>query len=94
VFHYEAEALIAAPQARVFAYVDDQSRLSSHMSKSSWMMGGGRMEISFDADRGQKVGSRIRLSGKAFGTAVSVDEIVTMREMVRRRDAARRATAC
>jgi hypothetical protein len=27
---------------RVFSYVDDQARLSSHMSQNSWRMGGGK----------------------------------------------------
>ena len=43
------------------------------------MMGGGRMQIELDAGRGQTVGSHIRLSGKVFGLAFSVEEIVTER---------------
>ena len=48
----------------VFTYVDDPTRLSSHMSKSSWMMGGGQMEIELDGGRGHNVGSRIRFLAK------------------------------
>ena len=77
--HFEASALVAAPADRVFAYADDPARLSSHMSKSSWMMGGGRMETELDADHGQTVGSRIRLSGRVLGIQLSVEEIVTDR---------------
>jgi len=69
--------LVAAPADSVFAYADDPARLSSHMSKSSWMMGRGRMLTELDAGRGQTVGSRIRLSGRVFGLALSVEEIVT-----------------
>ncbi len=38
------------------------------------------MNIEFDDDRGQKVGSRIRLSGRVFGVHLRVDEIVTERD--------------
>ena len=77
--HFEASALVGAPADSVFAYADDPARFSSHMSKSSWMMGGGRMLTELDAGRGQIVGSRIRLSGKVFGLELSVEEIVTER---------------
>jgi hypothetical protein len=53
--------LIPAPPEQVFAFVDDHSRFSSHMSQSSWMMGGGRMSIELDEAKGQAVGSHIRL---------------------------------
>jgi Polyketide cyclase / dehydrase and lipid transport len=75
--HYETSALVQAPKDKVFAYLDDPTRLSSHMSKSSWMMGGGRMQTELDADR--TVGSRIRLGGRVFGLALSAEEIVTER---------------
>jgi hypothetical protein len=42
--HFEQSAFVAAPADSVFAYADDPARLSSHMSKSSWMMGGGRTQ--------------------------------------------------
>lgn len=35
--HFEASAFVTAPVDSVFAYADDPARLSSHMSKSSWM---------------------------------------------------------
>lgn len=77
--HFEASALVAAPADRVFSYADDPARFSSHMSQSSWMMGGSRMLIQLDDGRGQIVGSRIRLSGKVFGLELSVEEVVTER---------------
>lgn len=77
--------IIPAPVERVFAHIDDHSRLSAHMSESSWMMGGGRMRIELDEGRGQKIGSRIRLAGRLFGIELSVDEIVTEREPPRRK---------
>src|SRR5215510_2028843 len=77
--HYEASALVQATVERVFAYVDDPTRLSSHMSKSSWMMAGSRMRIELDDDRGQRVGSRIRMSGRIFGLRLLLEEVVTER---------------
>ena len=43
--HYEDSARILAPVQELFAYIDDHTRFSSHMSKSSWMMGGGTMDV-------------------------------------------------
>ena len=77
---HETSAMVRAPADRVCTHVDDQARLSSHMSESSWMMGGGRMEIQFDEGLGKKVGSRIRLAGRVFGVELSVEEIVTERD--------------
>lgn len=78
--HYHEDALISGSPEKVFAYLDDHARLSSHMSKSSWMMGGGRMETTIDEGNGQKIGSHIRLSGKAFGISIALDEVVTRYE--------------
>jgi Polyketide cyclase / dehydrase and lipid transport len=77
--HREASAMIDAPPEQVFAYVDDHSRFSSHMTDSSWMMGGGRMLVELDDAKGQTVGSHIRLSGKVFGIRLFLDEVVTRR---------------
>lgn len=77
--HYEGIARLRVPADKVFAYLDDHTRLSSHMTQSSWMMGGARMSIDFDKDRGQRVGLRIRMAGKMFGVELSLDEVVTER---------------
>jgi hypothetical protein len=76
---YETKAAIAASPEVVFAHVDDHARLASHMSQSSWKMGGGKMTIEFDEDHGQAVGSRIRLSGCVLGMNLSVEEVVVER---------------
>ena len=81
----ESSAMVQAPADIVFAHIDDPTRLSSHMSKSSWMMGGGRMEVEVDEGLGQTVGSRIRLAGRAFGIELSVEETVTERDPPRRK---------
>lgn len=74
---YESSAIIRIPVNQVFEYLDNHARLSSHMQKSSWQMGGGRMEIELDQDQGRKVGSRIRLAGRVRGVELSVEERVT-----------------
>jgi hypothetical protein len=84
VQHYDESREIAASPSEIFALIDDHARLSSHMSKPSWMMGGGRMEVSVDEGHGQKVGSHIKLSGKAFGIDLCLDEVVTQHDPPRR----------
>src|SRR5215475_8910931 len=83
--HYETSAFVEAPGEQLFAELDDHEHLSSHMSQSSWMLGGGRMRIEFDDGRGKRIGSRIRLSGKVGGLELSVEEIVTERNAPHRK---------
>jgi hypothetical protein len=77
--HREFTAFIPASAADVFEHVDDHARLSSHMNNSSWVMGGGRMEIGSDAHHGVTVGSRIRMTGRVLGIRLSVEEDVIER---------------
>lgn len=77
---HESSGFVQAPMDRVFAHLDDHTRLSSHMSEPSWKMGGGSMNTELDAGRGQQLGSHIRLSGRVFGVELVVDEIVVQRE--------------
>ncbi len=79
--HYEESTLIPAPAGIVFAYADDFTNFSSHMNKSSWMMGGGKMKTEVDAGKGQKVGSHIKMSGKVFGINLYLDEAVVIHEV-------------
>ncbi len=83
--HMETSARIAAEPHEVFARLDDQTRLAEHMSKPSLMMGGGKMTYEFDEQKGQSVGSQIRMGGSAFGLQVSLDEVVTERIPPRRK---------
>lgn len=78
--HYEERALVHGSARQVFGYADDHAQFSSHMSRSSWMMGGGRMKTEVDKGRGQKVGSHIRMSGRIFGIMLFLDEVVTKHE--------------
>ncbi len=68
--HCENTAVILAPAEELFAYIDDPTRFSSHMNRSSWMMGGGRMDVSVDYGRGRKIGSHIRLGGIKQATGI------------------------
>ena len=77
--YLEQSAIINASAKEVFAFADGHSRLSSHMNKSSWMMGGGKMETKIDQGKGQKVGSHIQMTGKVLGINLSLDEVITRR---------------
>lgn len=78
--HYEEQAKIQVSVDDLFSYVDDHARFSSHMNKSSLMMGGGRMNLEVDDGHGQIVGSHIRMMGTAFGFKLFLDEVVTRHE--------------
>ena len=77
--HHESHRFVAVVPAEVFSFIDDHSRFSSHMSESSWMMGGGSMSVELDEAKGQAVGSHIRLSGRVLGMRLYLDEVVTER---------------
>jgi len=82
---HDTTGFVRTSPAKLFAHVDDHARLASHMSKSSLMMGGGRMEIEPDEGRGQGVGSRIRVAGPVFGIQLSLEEVVVERTPPRRK---------
>jgi hypothetical protein len=81
----EAAVQVAAPPDAVFARLDDQTRLAEHMGRPSLMIGGGRMTYAFDAQKGQAVGSHIRVGGSAFGLKLELDEVITERDPPRRK---------
>lgn len=43
--HHQSVALVPASAEKLFALMDDHARLSAHMTKRSWKMGGGRMAV-------------------------------------------------
>ena len=75
--HFADEAVIAASSPELFAYLDEHSQLSTHMTRRSWMMGGGKMAITTDDGRFQRVGSRLRLAGRVFGWNLFLEEEIT-----------------
>ena len=76
-FHRESARIVAAPADAVFSHLDDHGRLTGHMSQSSWMMAGSRMDIELDAARGQAAGSHIHFRGRVLGIPIHVEEVVT-----------------
>ena len=80
-FHNASTVLIHAPADLVFAYLDDPTALAAHMSKSSMMMMGSRMSIDVDADGGRSIGSKIRMRASVMGIPLSLEEIVTERQI-------------
>lgn len=83
--HEESSATVEAAPNLVFAALDDPARLSSHMSKSSWQMGGGSMETIVDERQGKAIGSHIKLRGRVLGIGLSVEEVVTVRDVPARK---------
>ena len=78
-FSAEARGIVEAPAEVVFAILDDQENLSSHMSKPSGMMLGTTMKIVMEPDHTKRVGSRFGFTGSVLGIPLSVDEVVTSR---------------
>jgi hypothetical protein len=78
--HAEHTVIVRASIERVFSRLDDQTRLAQHMSKRSWKMGWGKMDLELDAHKGRTVGSHIVLHGRIFGVRLFLDEVVTERE--------------
>lgn len=84
--HYQEEIAINNTPERIFSYADEPMNFSSHMSKSSWMMGGGKMETKLDVDKGKKIGSHITMTGDVFGFNLFLDEIITIHESPYRKE--------
>ena len=78
--HSEGSVSVPASTFEVFSFIDDHKRLASHMKKTSWMTGGGRMDVTIDSGQGQAIGSHVTMSGTAFGLRLFLDEVVTSHE--------------
>lgn len=76
---HETTVEVNGPAQAVFDYADDPARLAAHMAGRSWMMGGGSMKLDTDREGGRRLGSVLRLSGRAFGIALALEEVVTER---------------
>ena len=75
-FHREVNVNITASPTEVFALLNDHRRLASHMEKPSLMMAGATMHIETDGQKGQAIGSLIRIQGKILCIPLSVEEVV------------------
>lgn len=78
-FSAGAHGIVKAPAEVVFAFLDDQENLSSHMSEPSGMMLGATMKIVMEPDHTKRVGSRFGFTGSVMGIPLGVDEVVTFR---------------
>ena len=70
---------MAATPAAVFDHIDQPERLSAHMSRKSWQLGGTSMSIDTDAAGGRAEDSHIRLRGRMLGIALEVECVVVKR---------------
>jgi hypothetical protein len=84
--HEACEGKLKASPEQLFELLDDQTRLSAHMTKRSWKMGWGKTDILLDEKRGKAVGSHIVLRGRVFGIPIYLDEVVTLRDPPRRKN--------
>lgn len=84
-FAQSATATITTSAEALFAYLDDQASLGSHMEKPSMMMMGGTMHYILDAAAGRAVGSVIRMEGRFLWIGLTVEEVVTERDPPRRK---------
>ena len=78
--HVEATCEVRAQASSVFEYIDQPQRLSAHMERRSWQLGGASMAIETDAEGGRAVGSHIRLAGRMLGIPLYVEGQVVQRE--------------
>lgn len=78
--HEEYEGKVTASPDELFELLDDQTRLSAHMTKRSWKMGWGKTDVFLDDQRGKAIGSHIVIRGRVFGISIYLDEVVTRRD--------------
>lgn len=76
ILHHSSYVDISVSPEQLFDFLNNPYNLSSHMSKSSLMMMGSKMKIETDIEKGQKLGSEIRLTGKFLGINIFVKESV------------------
>ena len=79
--HHESTGPANAPVEQVFAFLDDPKALATHMGESSMMMLGLRMSIDVDAGSGRVIGSRISMQGRILGIRLSLEEVITKRQI-------------
>ena len=76
----ESSGEVSTSPEALFELLDDHNRLSVHMTRRSWKMLWGKMNILPDAQHGRAAGSHIVLSGRILGLSLFLDEVVTVRE--------------
>jgi hypothetical protein len=77
--HEEYSGNVNAGIESAFEHLDDHLRLATHMSKRSWKMGWGKMDLRLDEKHGRDIGAHIVLDGRVFGIHLFLDEVVIER---------------
>jgi len=83
--HEESTGALQTTMNDAFRLLDDPTRLSTHLTSRSWKLGWGRMTTIVDEQWGRVVSSHVVRRGRAFGMLLFLDEVVTEREMPRRK---------
>jgi hypothetical protein len=84
--HSQTSVILPVGTKSLFEFLDNHENLSEHMeAKKSLMMFGGSMHLILDEDRGQAIGSHIKMDGKVLGIRLYLDEVVTERMPFRRK---------
>ncbi len=78
-YHRERSARVGADAQTLFKRLDDPWLLGQHMNQRSLMMAGAAMRTETDAQRGQAIGSVIRMSGRFLGLTLWLEETVIER---------------
>lgn len=71
-YHYARQSEVPCPAEALFRHLDDPTRLSAHMGRASWQMGGGKMSIELGDGGWQQVGATALMQGRALGIALRV----------------------
>jgi hypothetical protein len=77
--HEEYTGYLNATVERAFDHLDEHAKLSAHMTRRSWKMGWGKIDLRLDDSRGKAVGSHDMLEGRVHGVRLRLDEVVTER---------------
>jgi hypothetical protein len=83
--HEEFTGAVQATINEAFRVLDDPTRLPAHLSRRSWKLGWGKMTTIVDEQWGRVVSSHVVRRGRPFGVLLFLDEVVTGREMPRRK---------
>ncbi len=78
-YYANSISLPVSPE-EVFTFADNHANFSSHMNKSSWMMGGGKMTTHADERGFQKLGSHLQMEGTVVGVKLFLDQVVSTYE--------------
>ena len=79
-FQLSRTALIDGTPEKVFALLDDPTRLGRHMAQPSAMMLGGQMQYLLGPEQDRALGARIDIRGSFLGLRLWADQVVVARD--------------